>query len=184
MEKYEISDFSPVYWVEAIPKYVEISRKLLVVSEKQSVIEAAHWSSAGIRKKFRISSNGGLSSSFYKMKPHRVFQPSNFLIESIRVRTTTIDKLVEDLRIAKQCISLLVLDLQGVELEVLKGAKKTLQQTNAIFCEVSRMQLYKKQPTFKMIDEFLMSEGFVLAEHDLVGENYSGDALYLRRDLV
>jgi FkbM family methyltransferase len=181
---YEESDFGPIYWVEAIPKYVELSKQNLFHFKKQSIVEAALWSESGVEKDFHISSNHGLSSSLFKMKWHRALQPAISLKEYLRVSTISIDDLTRNLRVSGEQVSLLVLDLQGAELEALKGARETLRNTLSIHCEVSRIQLYESQPTFKDIDEFLTSVGFSLVRHDLEGDNYSGDALYVRGDLI
>jgi FkbM family methyltransferase len=181
---YEESELGPIYWVEAIPKYVELSRENLVHLKKQFIVEAALWSESGVEKDFNISSNHGLSSSLFKMKWHRALQPAIFLEEHLRVVTISIDDLTRNLRVFGKQISLLVLDLQGAELEALKGAREALRNTLSIHCEVSRIQLYEFQPTFKDIDKFLTSVGFSLVKHDLEGDNYSGDALYVRGDLI
>jgi FkbM family methyltransferase len=181
---YEESELGPIYWVEAIPEYVELSRENLVHFKKQSILEAALWSESGIEKSFNISSNDGLSSSLFKMKWHRALQPSISLDEHLRVVTMTIDDLSQNLNLSGKQIALLVLDIQGAELEALKGAREALNNTLSIHCEVSRIQLYECQPTFKQIDEFLISVGFTLVRHDLQGDNHSGDALYVRKDLI
>ena len=181
---YQNSGFGPVYWVEAIPKYVELSRNNLVGFDDQFIVQAALWSESGVRKDFNISSNEGLSSSLFKMKWHRALQPSISLDKKIQIVTTSIDDLSRRLNIADKQIAILVLDLQGAELEALRGARETLKNTLSIHCEVSRIQLYESQATFKDIDEFLKSAGFALVMHDLKGENYSGDALYLRKELI
>lgn len=181
---YEKSDFGPIYWLEAIPNLVTLSEGKLIDSNKQFVVEAALWSAHGIKMEFNISSNGGLSSSLLKLKWHRALQPSISLGEIIQVSTTTIDHLVESLVLPQGTVSLLVLDLQGAELNALQGARKILGRTLAIHCEVSRVQLYDSQPTFQDIHKFLTAEGFILIKHDLLGDNYSGDALYIREELV
>ncbi len=76
-------------------------------------------------------------------------------------------------------ISILVLDLQGVEFEVLNGAKKILEITDSIVTEVSLKKLYKNQHTFTEIDALLTGFNFTLAYHDLFEEGVMGDALYL-----
>lgn len=79
---------------------------------------------------------------------------------------------------------ILKLDVQGYELEVLKGAEKTLQKVGVVQCEVEFNPLYENQPLFPAIDGFLRERGFELYDlrnlHYLSGQLYWADAFYLR----
>ena len=57
---------------------------------------------------------------------------------------------------------LLKLDVQGAELQVLQGAEKLLPIIDAIYCEVSFVELYERQPTAGAIVSFLDRHGFAL----------------------
>lgn len=57
---------------------------------------------------------------------------------------------------------LLKLDVQGGELNVLKGAVELLSLVDAIYCEVSFVELYEGQPTAGEIISFLHAHGFSL----------------------
>ena len=59
-------------------------------------------------------------------------------------------------------IDLLVLDCQGAELSVLRGAGSTLGRTNWILCEVSFDPIYDGAPLWHEIHEFLRKSGFEL----------------------
>lgn len=177
---YAKSNFGPVYWIEAIPKYVELSKNSLTGYKDQHIIEAALWSKDGLSKQFNISSNDGLSSSLFKMKWHRALQPSISMGNQINVVTKTLDSVVSASRLESKIIQLLVLDLQGAELEALLGSEKTLESVQAVHIEVSRVQLYESQPTFMQIHAFLTNKGFALVKHDLSDEVYAGDALYVK----
>ena len=52
--------------------------------------------------------------------------------------------------------NVLVLDVQGYELEVLKGAKKTIEsRINHIFLEINQKEMYSNCPTVSEISNFL-----------------------------
>lgn len=71
-------------------------------------------------------------------------------------QTETLDKLLCDY----DCIDFLKLDIQGFELTALQNAKKILEKTNVIHCEVSFIEIYKEQAFFAEIDTFLRDAGF------------------------
>ena len=61
-------------------------------------------------------------------------------------------------------IDLLKIDTQGSELDVLKGAGDLLNNTSYIECEVEFVPLYKDQPLFQDIEDYLKSYNFKLAK--------------------
>ena len=94
------------------------------------------------------------------------------------------------------------IDVQGYELEVLKGAEKTLQNIDYVFTEVNLVDLYEGNPLVEDMDNFLQSCGLVRVKtqwhedaappdgvqySDMVGMLYGvswGDAFYIREDLI
>tara|TARA_Y100000816_G_scaffold291681_1_gene283865 strand:- start:1646 stop:2260 length:615 start_codon:yes stop_codon:yes gene_type:complete len=74
-----------------------------------------------------------------------------------------------------------IIDVQGAELEVLKGFNDMLNNINKLTIEVSTIQFYKDQSTFKEIDEYLNENGFKL--EDVNKEiPIHGDVVYIRKD--
>lgn len=81
-------------------------------------------------------------------------------------------------------IDLIWADVQGYELEVLKGATNLLTRTKALFLEVYRENLdYKGAATYAEVVSFLNEKGFYLAAEGL-DNNFGGNALFLRKDIV
>jgi FkbM family methyltransferase len=81
-------------------------------------------------------------------------------------------------------IDLLKLDLQGYELEALKGAERILENVKVISTEIEFVPLYEGQPLFGDIDVYLRSKGFRLLNlYDLFtqqnGQLTAGDAMYI-----
>lgn len=82
--------------------------------------------------------------------------PKTFIIKSYKVKMVKLKYFLKNL---KKPIFLKI-DVQGYELEVLKGA--SLNEIKYIYLEASYIQLYKKQPLIDDIIRYLSSKNFKL----------------------
>jgi FkbM family methyltransferase len=103
--------------------------------------------------------------------------------KSIKVNTITIDSFTTDKEI--HFIDILKLDIQGGELEALKGAENLLkaQKINLIYTEIEFVQLYKNQPLYDDINNYLKGFGYELFGYynfnfSKKGQLSWGDAIY------
>lgn len=132
--------------------------------------------SSDIENQFGAGSSSLLTPTLHK----NVFPKITFRQEDIQnVQTTTLNSWVAENGITK--IDLMWLDLQGLELKVLKCAKRILGETKVIHLEVARRPLYEQVCTYREIHNFLTSFGF-----DRVVERVgyiSGNVLYVRKNL-
>jgi hypothetical protein len=71
------------------------------------------------------------------------------------------------------------MDVQGYELEVLKGSKKTLENVEYIYTEVNRANVYDGCVQIEELDSFLRGFGFGRKETNWEGVTW-GDALYIK----
>jgi hypothetical protein len=122
---------------------------------------------------FHIS-KGEFSSSALPMKLHRLIWPGSGMTKTISLESETVDRPARSF----DKISLMNIDVQGAELQVLIGAKNSLPKTEYIFLEVAVRELYSKQALFKDINDFLMEAGFCLIEYEINPESGDGSALY------
>ena len=80
---------------------------------------------------------------------------------------------------------LLKIDVQGFELEVLKGATGMLPHIDAVYVEASYVELYEGQALHEEIERFLIEAGFTLDgrfnTHIHQGEPVQADLLFRRR---
>jgi hypothetical protein len=92
-----------------------------------------------------------------------------------------LDEFIENNKELKEMeYNFLCLDVQGYELEVLKGAGKTLKQIDYILCEVNKDKVYDKCCHVNEIDDFLSTYGFERILTNWEGIIW-GDALYLKQ---
>ena len=98
----------------------------------------------------------------------------------IKVEMTTADKLFKE-----DHVDFLSIDVQGYELEVLKGSKKLLNQVNYIISEVNRTEQYKGCVLINELDEYLNGFGFLRMETEWWGGDSGwGDAFYIKSSLI
>jgi FkbM family methyltransferase len=93
------------------------------------------------------------------LKPTRLqlrYFPKTFIVNSYKVKMVRLKYFLKNLN--KPIF--LKIDVQGYELEVLKGA--SLSDIKYIYLEASYIQLYKKQPLIDDIIKYLLSKNFKL----------------------
>lgn len=78
--------------------------------------------------------------------------------------------------------ALLKLDVQGFELEVLKGGLKILNKIDYIIIEANLEQLYTNQPSFTEVNKFLNDNGFEL--NGMLDFNIGSNNSYIEIDLL
>jgi len=111
-----------------------------------------------IKQIWTENENRGESASFSKPKEHKTLYPKINFYPSELLEIKTLDSFdITDSNI-------LVLDVQGFELEVLKGSISTLKQIDHIFCEINNVEKYEGCPTLVELCEFLSQYGFTLRE--------------------
>ena len=87
-------------------------------------------------------------------------------------------------------LDIIKLDLQGGEMDALKGAGDLLATATIVFIEVLFLQTYEDSALFSDLDMFLRSKGLDLYQfYDLVrspmaGRLLHGDAMFVRRSLL
>ena len=101
----------------------------------------------------------GHISSALEISKENVFYPKDSIIK-IEVPITKIDLFFRDKKLTNKTI--LKIDVQGFELEVLKGSIETLKNINFIIIEANLQKLYNNQPTFSMVHDFLIQNDFDL----------------------
>lgn len=92
------------------------------------------------------------------------------------MRSRTLDSLIEEHKLAGPF--LLKADVQGYELEVLRGANYTLEETEVILLETSLMPYNAGAPTFSEVISFMTERGFVAYDFCSFWRRQSDDAAF------
>lgn len=122
------------------------------------------------------SANKGMSSSILKQKKHLEQYPEIIFDREELVEMVRLDDILED----KENYNFLVIDVQGYELEVLKGSRDTLKNIDYILTEVNRDELYENCVIIEELDEFLGEFNFTIIKTTWEGGSW-GNAYYLKR---
>lgn len=76
---------------------------------------------------------------------------------------------------------LIKIDVQGAELDVLRGAEKTLESCQHIIVELQHKEYNKGAPHFSKVVEYLDSRGFALIGNRFVATPVDGDYHFARK---
>ena len=120
--------------------------------------------------------NSGQSSSILKPKLHLTQYPNIVFDNTEIVDMIRLDSFEEDLN----NYNFIVIDVQGYELEVFKGAEKTLENIDYIISEINRDELYENCARIEQLIEFLSAYGCELIELYWVGGTW-GDGLFIKK---
>jgi hypothetical protein len=90
-------------------------------------------------------------------------------------------KRLDDMGIDDEKYNMIVIDVQGYELEVFKGSSNFLKKIDYIFSEINRDEVYENCVRVEELSDFLSSYGFELSEHNWVGGSW-GEALYIKKN--
>ena len=127
-----------------------------------------------------VSSNSGLSSSIFPLGNHATIFPDITYIGQEVLVTRTLDEIVAA-EAPDADFNLLVVDTQGAELKVLKGATQVLSQIDGVYIEVSEMPLYVGGCTLDEVTAFLRAHGFDMKWLQIWPKLGSGDAFFVVR---
>lgn len=125
--------------------------------------------------------NQGMSNSLLKPAKHLEQYPSIQFTETEEVEIRPLDDIIEHVAFRTNP-NLLVMDVQGFELQVLKGACGTLNAIQYVYCEVNRDEVYEGCAKVWELDAFLGELGFIRKETSWAGGTW-GDAIYIKNNI-
>ena len=149
-----------VLWIEPIPEVFETLCENLRGFERQRALECLITDIDGAEYEFHVADNDGLSSSILDLKLHREVWPNVSFTKTIALRSCTLTSLLMNEGIDPASYDALVMDTQGSELLVLRGAEALLWNFRHIKTEVADFEAYAGGAQLQDIDAFLTSRGF------------------------
>ena len=173
MGQYLSRGVSKIVWVEGNPDLV-FKNVHRVDGISQKLFHGLVYSEDGKEVEFNITNNLQ-SSSILEFGKHKEYHPHVDFVESRKMITTRVDSLLEKNEINSDEFDFVNLDIQGVELQALKGFGKYLDHIEYIYTEV-----YKNNDSIEDLDSFLEGFGFTRIETEMTPFEW-GDAFYTRK---
>ncbi len=108
--------------------------------------------------------------------------------DTVNVKATTIDEWIKKSRIKK--VDILKLDIQGMELEAIKGASESLDngKVMSIVCEIMLNKCYQKQASWADLVTEIIDHGFTLFNffdyHYANGQLCQTDGLFIHNSIL
>ena len=167
--------FEPLQHEAAV--YTEVFRDAPSVELRVHAVGAAK----GV-KALHVTRSADSSSLLAPTELQNATFPATDEIDQIDVTISTLDDSLAEIDLGERV--LLKADVQGYELEVLKGAPLTLRTVRWVYLELSFVQLYEGQPLAAEVISYLDDRGFLV--DDLVhvtrseGRAVQADLLFSR----
>jgi len=179
---YEAFGIENLLFYEALPdnfkKLEEKLKEYSFNSHKNIIVDARNVALGNINGTVEMHlEDRGLSSSVLKPKVHLWQYPGIKFEEKETVKITRLD----DEEFDRGKYNFINIDVQGYELEVLRGAEETLKHVDLILAEVNKQEMYEGCAMIDEMDEFLEERNFHrIATYWQQDYGSWGDALYLK----
>lgn len=126
-----------------------------------------------------VSNGAGASSSILEPKKHLTEHPEVTFPSKESITVKRFDKFIQESGIDISNHNFLNIDVQGYELEVLKGMGEELEKIQLIIAEVNRDEMYEDCPMIEDIDDYVKDFGFKRVAVEWQSASW-GDAIYAK----
>mgnify|MGYP001280368275 CR=1 FL=1 len=171
-----------VIWIEALYNK-ELSNKINSY-QNQFLINELVTDKDSQEYKFYISNNNQSSSSILKLKEHKELWPEVSYTKEVTLVSKKLDSIITENKINPEEYTTLILDTQGSELLILKGAKDYLKTCEQIVLEAPNFESYENCPQVKDFDNLLSTMGFKQVKKECFKKNKQKeyyDILYIKQ---
>jgi len=167
-----------IYSFEPIKEMINKQKKFFAY-KNNIIFHNVALGSSNTLKEFLITTRMD-SSSFLKIVSDKNKSKNYDIVENRNIQINTLDDLLVNEKISHPV--LIKIDVQGYELEVLRGANNLLKKTDYLLLEVSKNEMYQNQPIEKVIVEYLKNLNFDI----LKSNNWSKiqNTNFYQRDII
>ena len=174
---YDLFDLE-VLWIEPLAQAFTELEANIAVYPRQRALKALVTDQDDREYEFHITSNAGESSSIFALKDHRDIWPDVTVERTEKLRSTRLSTLLASAAIDPTSFDTLVMDTQGSELLVLKGAGDLLRSLRFIKTEAADFEAYDGCCTVDDLRGYLEPIGFREIGRTRFAERTGGGAYY------
>jgi len=149
-----------VLWIEPIPSLFDELCKNIIALPEQRALNYLITDRDGAEYAFNVANNGGASSSILELDRHTEIWPEVRFVSKMTLKSVTLDTLLG----TENRYQALVLDTQGTELLILKGATGLLSTMRYVTVEAADFESYIGCARVDDIVKFLNGFAFKLVQ--------------------
>lgn len=149
-----------VLWIEPIPDVFARLQENIQPYPKQSAYSALITDTDGTVHQFNIANNDGASSSIYNFGDLHSIYPEILYTGNIQLISKRLDTFIKENAVSLSDYDSLVLDTQGSELLIIKGAGDYLNKFKYIKLEVADFNAYDGAAGISEVDKELTNLNF------------------------
>ena len=180
VEEYRKLNYSPIHLFEPQKKLFKQLEKSFSRDEDVFLYNVGLGKENITSKLFLSPSNDGASASLLKPSGHLKYHPEIKFEDTENIEIRKYDEF--DL----SNVNYLNIDIQGYELEALKGSENSLNKYIKYICiEISRKEMYEGSVLKNQLDSYLKSFGFIRVSTRWASSKIPwGDAFYIKKTEV
>jgi len=164
-----------VLWIEAHTDVFPDLQQRIKEFVGQKAIQALVVDRDGVECRFHCCQNAGQSSSIFDFNLHKKKFPKVKMIKTIIIKGESLPTILAKNKVDIKKYETLVMDVEGAELLVLKGAVTILSNFKTIILEACDFESRYGQPLLSEIDDFMSKNHFIKSHQrkifDPDGEN-------------
>ena len=174
--------FKPVLWFEPTKSVFQYLVQNIVGYDNHVAYNIGIHDSLK-KAQLHIASNKGQSSSLLELGTHKLHHPKVHYIKDQEVKLMRMDDFLQQHNLDIQKFNFLNIDVQGVELNVIKSFGYLINKLDYIYTEVNEEHLYQECCLIGDIDAYLKAFVFVRVATHMTQYKW-GDAFYVKKNLL